>query len=34
MYYKYTDTQTGEVYANPFGKYLINERKVKVLWKD
>ena len=34
MYYKYTDTQTGEVYANPFGQYLINERKVKVLWKD
>lgn len=34
MYYKYTDTLTGEVYSNPFGKYLINERKVKVLWKD
>lgn len=33
MYYTYTDNQTGEKYDNPFGKYLINERKVKVLWK-
>lgn len=34
MYYTYTDNQTGEKYDNPFGKYLINERKVKVFWKD
>ncbi|MBQ5474379.1 MAG: hypothetical protein IIT65_06685 [Lachnospiraceae bacterium] len=34
MYYTYTDNQTGEKYENPFGKYLINERKVKVFWKD
>ena len=33
MYYTYTDTMTGETYKNPFGKYLVNERKVKVLWK-
>ena len=34
MYYTYTDNQTGEKYSNPFGKYLINERKIKVFWKD
>lgn len=34
MYYTYTDNETGEKYENPFGKYLINERKVKVFWKD
>ena len=34
MYYTYTDNETGEEYENPFGKYLINERKVKVYWKD
>ena len=34
MYYTYTDNQTGEKYQNPFGKYLINERKVKVLWEN
>ena len=34
MYYTYTDARTGEKYENPFGKYLINERKVKVYWKN
>ena len=34
MYYNYLDNQTGEKYANPFGQYLVNERKVKVFWKD
>lgn len=34
MYYTYTDNETGEKYKNPFGKYLINERKVKVFWKN
>ena len=34
MFYIYTDNQTGEKYSNPFAKYLVNERKVKVFWKD
>ena len=34
MFYTYTDVRTGETYENPFGKYLINERKVKVFWKN
>ena len=34
MYYTYVDNETGERYENPFGKYLINERKVKVFWKN
>ncbi len=34
MYYTYLDNATGEKYANPFAKYLVNERKVKVFWKD
>ena len=34
MYYTYTDNMTGEKYENPFGKYLINERKIKVFWKN
>lgn len=34
MYYTYTDNQTGEKYENPYGKYLINERKIKVFWKN
>ena len=34
MYYTYTDNETGEKYENPYCKYLINERKVKVFWKD
>ena len=34
MFYTYVDNETGETYSNPFGKYLINERKVKVLWKN
>ena len=34
MQYTYTDNRTGEKYANPFGKYLINERKIKVFWKN
>lgn len=34
MYYTYVDELTGETYPNPFGSLLINERKVKVLWKN
>ena len=34
MYYVYTDNITGQTYANPFQKYLVNERKVKVYWKN
>src|SRR5574344_688062 len=34
MYYTYTDSQTGEKYPNPFSSLLINERKIKVFWKD
>ena len=34
MYYRYIDEQTGEFYTNPFANLLINERKVKVYWKD
>ena len=34
MYYRYIDNQTGEEIENPYIKYLINERKIKVLWKD
>lgn len=34
MYYTYTDNKTGEKYENPFSKYLVNERKVKVFWKN
>jgi len=33
MYYRYIDTRTGEKIENPYIKYLINERKIKVLWK-
>ena len=33
MYYTYVDTETGKREANPFLKLLVNERKVKVLWK-
>lgn len=34
MYYSYIDTSTGERVKNPYVKYLINERKIKVLWKS
>jgi len=34
MYYTYIDNETGKKYENPFSKYLINERKVKVFWKN
>jgi hypothetical protein len=38
MYYRYVDTETGEVEYNPFIKYLTNERKVKLnldgVWYD
>ena len=34
LYYKYVDTRTGEEVENPYIKYLVNERKIKVLWKD
>lgn len=34
MFMKYVDNETGEAYDNPFLHLLINERKVKVFWKD
>lgn len=34
MYHWYMDELTGEEYRNPFDHLLINERKVKVFWKD
>lgn len=34
MYYTYLDTITGERLENPFIRYLVNERKVKVKWQD
>lgn len=34
LYYKYIDTRTGETVENPYIKYLVNERKIKVLWKN
>lgn len=34
MYYTYLDAETGEKYQNPFLNLLVNERKIKVLWKD
>lgn len=33
VYYTYIDTETGERQDNPFIKLLVNERKVKCLWK-
>ena len=34
MYYLYVDEFTGNKYKNPFLPLLVNERKVKVFWKD
>ena len=34
IYYRFKDEITGEDLTNPFLPYIINERKVKVLWKD
>lgn len=34
LYYSYIDTRTGEEITNPYVPYLVNERKIKVLWKD
>lgn len=34
MFMKYVDNETGETYDNPFLHLLVNERKVKVYWKD
>lgn len=34
MYYTYIDTETGERVQNPFTKLLVNERKIKVYWKN
>ena len=34
LYYRYIDTRTGEEVENPYVPYLVNERKIKVLWKD
>ena len=34
MYYTYIDTETGEKVQNPFTKLLVNERKIKVYWKN
>ena len=33
LYYRYIDLQTGEEVKNPYVPYLVNERKVKALWK-
>ena len=33
LYYRYVDTRTGEEVENPYIPYLVNERKIKVLWK-
>lgn len=33
MYYSYIDTRTGKKIENPYIPYLVNERKIKVLWK-
>ena len=34
LYYSYIDTRTGEKVKNPYIQYLINERKIKVLWQN
>lgn len=34
LYYSYIDNETGESVTNPWVSLLVNERKVKVLWKD
>jgi hypothetical protein len=34
MYHKYIDTMTGEEVINPFSKWMISERKVKLLYED
>ena len=34
MYYTYIDNETGEKMQNPFSKLMVNERKVKALWKN
>jgi hypothetical protein len=34
MYHKYVDTITGEEVINPFSKWMISERKVKLYYED
>lgn len=34
IYDNYIDTRTGELIKNPYVPYLVNERKIKVFWKD
>ncbi len=34
VFYNYTNTETGEKESNPFINLLVNERKIKVLWKN
>ena len=34
LVYKYYDEYTGEMVINPFHKYLINERKIKLFYND
>ena len=34
LYYRYIDTRTGEEVQNPYVPLLVNERKIKVFWKD
>lgn len=34
MFYKYKDEETNELLNNPFISLLVNERKIKVFWKD
>jgi hypothetical protein len=34
LYKKFVDTSTGEIVSNPFVDYLVNERKVKLFYKN
>lgn len=34
LYYRYIDTRTGEEVENPYLSFLVNERKIKVFWKN
>ena len=34
LYYRYIDTRTGEEIENPYIPFLVNERKIKVQWKE
>jgi hypothetical protein len=34
MYKKYVDQISGEIVENPFSQYLVNERKIKLHYKE